>query len=371
MTEVERKKSPHFVLRMFFLLNVLNSCVLIGAYLATHISPNSFYYLAYLGLSYPIWLTIEILFIIFWLVFKRRYIWLSIFTILIGFNHLRHFISISLSQTELKAKVKLVSYNVHIFNLYDLENRERKRDEIFAFLKEEDAGIYCFQEFYHQEENTSFQTKDLMLDLLNTPYYHERYTHEMSRKRYFGVATFSKYPIINKGEISFENDPNNFCIFSDIVCDIDTIRVFNAHIGSIRLQSDDYQFFEENNQSDFDQNNEAGLRILRRLKIGFEKRTPQALKIAEEIKKSPYPVVLCGDMNDTPISYCYRQFSRLLEDAFVTAGNGIGTTYIGVVPSNRIDYIFYSDDFKAANFTTHDLDCSDHKPISCEIGFEE
>ena len=365
---MDQKSRPGIVLKLFLLANILNSLALIGAYLATHISPNSFVYFSYFGLSYPIWLGLALLFIIFWIIFHRKYVWLSVITIFLGFSHLSHFYAINFSETPLMDKVKVISYNVRIFNLYDLDNRVSKRNEVFDFLKEEDAGIYCFQEFYHQEGNGNFVTRDSMVKLLETPFYHERYTHELTNQRYFGVATFSKYPIINKGEIPFDNDPNNFCIYSDILVNTDTIRVFNAHIGSLRFQDDDYRFFNEDAPEDLYHNNETGQRILRRLKVGFEKRALQAEKIAIEIEKSPYPIILCGDMNDTPVSYCYRQFNRLLNDAFVASGNGIGTTYIGEVPSNRIDYIFYSDDFRSNNFQTHDLECSDHKPISCEIG---
>ena len=182
------------------------------------------------------------------------------------------------------------------------------------------------------------------------------------------MATFSKFPIISKGEIPFDNDPNNFCIYSDLVKGEDTIRVFNAHIGSIRLQDDDYRFFDESIGDDQYRNNEVGQRILMRLKVAYEKRAIQAEKVANALQDSPYPVVLCGDLNDTPVSYCYRQFNSILKDAFVQSGNGIGKTYIGVVPSNRIDYIFYSDDFKSAHFETHALDCSYHRPITCELG---
>lgn len=364
----EEKPKLGIALRLFLWANILNSLALLAAYLATHISPNSFLYFSYFGLAYPIWLSIGLFFIVFWFIFRRKLIWISILTILVGFNHLRHFFAINISDGSIKQKVEVLSYNLHIFNLYDLEGRVANRNAIFSFLKAEDAGIYCFQEFYHQEGSTNFVTKDSMVELLNTPYYHERYTHELTNKRYFGVATFSKYPIINEGEIPFENDPNNFCIYSDIVTAFDTIRVFNAHIGSIRFQDDDYRFFNEDASEDLYYSNAVGQRILKRLKVGFEKRALQAEKIASEVQKSPYPVILCGDLNDTPVSYCYRQFNHLLDDAFVKSGNGIGTTYIGEVPSNRIDYIFYSEKFKSAEFTTHNVDYSDHKPISCIIG---
>ena len=72
-------------------------------------------------------------------------------------------------------------------------------------------------------------------------------------------------------------------------------------------------------------------------------------------------------MNDTPVSYAYRQFSSKLVDGFVESGNGVGTTYIGEMPSNRIDYIFHSKQIRGDNFRTYQVDYSDHKPISFEF----
>ncbi len=341
---------------------------MIGAYLATHISPNDLPYIYFLGLGYPVLLGLTGFFIVFWLFFRRKYIWFNLIVIILGWNHLNDFYAYQLVEKSVNANsLKILSYNVKIFNLYDIKNREKKRDGIFSFLRNEDPDIVCFQEFYHQKNATSFVTKDLLLQQLNHPYYQERYTHKMNGDKYFGVATFSKYRIINRGEIAFENDMNNFCIYSDIVKGNDTIRVFNAHIGSIRLQNEDYAFFENEDESNLYKKNQDGKRILSRLKVAYEKRALQIEKIQKEIIKSSYKTVLCGDLNDTPVSYCYRLLESVLSDAFIDAGEGIGTTYIGKVPSNRIDYIFHSDDMEAVNFTTHNLNYSDHKPISSII----
>lgn len=340
---------------------------LFGAYIGTHISPNSFVYFAFLGLSFSIWFYGALGFLVFWFFFKPKWMLVSAITLLIGLNHARHFIAVTLIQPKLENSIKVMSFNVKIFNLYDLENRIEKRNGAFTFLKEEDPSIACFQEFYHHEGGTSFVTKDSMVKLLEMDYYHERYTHDLSDKRYFGVATFSKFPIVNKGEIAFENDANNFCIYSDIVVEMDTVRVFNAHIGSIRFQPDDYAVFDENAPEDSYPDEDAEKRIIKRLIIAFEKRAVQVEAVAKEIEASPYPVVFCGDLNDTPVSYSYRQFNRLLNDAFVESGNGIGATYQGIMPANRIDYIFHSASIQSSQFTTHDVDFSDHRPISCEI----
>ncbi|MBI3134999.1 MAG: endonuclease/exonuclease/phosphatase family protein [Bacteroidetes bacterium] len=367
MKASENSNRPGIVLRLLLWLNILVSCAMLGAYLGTHVSPQSFVYFAFLGLSYPIWLILTCCFLIFWFFTRRTWMLIPALTLLIGFNHLRHFFAITLIQPELLQPVKVMSFNVKIFNLYDLEHRVEKRNGVFSFLKAENPGIICFQEFYHQEGGTGFVTRDSMTDLLDMNYYHERYTHEMTDKKYFGVATFSKYPIVNKGEIPFSNDKNNFCIYSDILVNGDTLRVFNAHIGSIRFQQEDYQVFDENAPEDVYVDTDDEERILKRLKIAFEKRALQAETIAAEIEKSPYPVIFCGDLNDTPVSYCYRQFNQFLNDAFVESGNGTGASYIGEMPSNRIDYIFHSPEIVSSGFTTHDVSFSDHRPVSCEI----
>jgi endonuclease/exonuclease/phosphatase family metal-dependent hydrolase len=366
----EKNKGLGLFLKLMLLLNVLNSVALIAAYLATHISPNTFIYFSFFGLTFPVWLTVEVVFIVFWLMFRRRFILISLITLMIGFNHVRNFITFNFLDEDITAPLKVLSYNVKIFNLYDTENRVALRDANFQFLKEEDAGVYCFQEFYHQDASGSneFVTKDNLVKLLNTPFHHERYTHEMSNKRYFGVATFSKHPIINKGEIGFDNDDNNFCIYSDIVIEQDTFRVFNGHLGSIRFQNDDYKFFGDELDKDKYVNEEAGQRIVKLLSNAFKKRATQAEVVAKYIAASPYPTIFCGDINDTPVSYAYTQFTNQLSDAFVNAGNGIGQTYIGKIPSNRIDYILYGPELKAKNFITHAVNFSDHKPITCEIG---
>lgn len=352
--------------RILIWVNYLVAFLLIGSYIATHISPESLPYLAFLGLGYPVLLLLAILFVLLWFFKRKKLMLISVVAIALGFSHLRHFIGITFWQADLSEPVKVMSYNVRIFDFFNLEGRIENRNRIFDFLKGENPDIICFQEFFHQERSSDFETRDSLIELLEFPYLHEHYTHNMALSRYFGLATFSKYPIISKGEISFENDDNNYCIYSDIVIRQDTIRVFNGHIGSIRFQNDDYDFFGEEGRGRYI-DRDAGQQILSRLKLAFEKRAVQARRICEFVEASPYPVVLCMDMNDTPVSYAYRRFSRLLTDAFVRSGNGLGNTYVGKMPSNRIDYIFHADELRSANFVTHDVEYSDHRPVSCEI----
>ncbi|MFK8037218.1 MAG: endonuclease/exonuclease/phosphatase family protein [Crocinitomicaceae bacterium] len=365
------KKSAHFFLKFLFFFNVIIGLGLLGAYLSTHFSPNTIPYIYYLGLGYPVLIGLTIAFLCFWLVFRRRYIWFNLIIIIVGWNHLNHFFAFNISSNAPTANsIKVLSYNVRIFDLYNKkEKRKSSRDGIFNFLSKESSDITCFQEFYHQDGSTEFVTRDTLLKILRTPFFQERYTHKMLGNKYFGLATFSKYPIVSSGEIGFDNDPNNFCIYSDIKRGEDTFRVYNAHLGSIRLQDKDYAFFGDQETGKIYQRNEEEQMILTRLKLAYEKRAVQIEKVTDHVNGSPYPVIFCGDVNDTPVSYCYRQLNKSMNDAFVHSGNGIGTTYIGKIPSNRIDYIFYTDPFSASQFKTHDVAFSDHKPISTVINF--
>jgi endonuclease/exonuclease/phosphatase family metal-dependent hydrolase len=146
----------------------------------------------------------------------------------------------------------------------------------------------------------------------------------------------------------------------------DTVRIFNIHLHSYGFNPVDYSIIDSGMVSierDFQEAREMGSK----LKTGFQVRARQAVIISEYVQKSPHPVILCGDLNDPPVSYSYQQVKKGLEDAFVSSGKGVGRTYIGKLPSFRIDYIFYSNAFDAYNFQTHLFRQSDHLPVSCGL----
>jgi endonuclease/exonuclease/phosphatase family metal-dependent hydrolase len=105
--------------------------------------------------------------------------------------------------------------------------------------------------------------------------------------------------------------------------------------------------------------------IASKLKSAFQTRAGQVREIKNIIDKTPYRVIICGDFNDTPVSYSYQKLRGDFNDAFVSSGSGFGRTYIGKLPSFRIDNIFHSDNFKSYNFQAYDFRASDHLPVSC------
>jgi endonuclease/exonuclease/phosphatase family metal-dependent hydrolase len=374
-----KSKRKSFLGKLILFLNILFVFALLIIYLSARVSPQVFWPLAFPGLFYPFILIINIGFVFIWILRRKFYFLISLVVVLAGYSHLTSFISYSRAKKQLPetgVNLHVLSYNVRVFDLYNYGPRWElnftERNNIFRFLKEKDFDIICFQEFVH-DKTGAFKTLDTIPRFLRARYSHTGYTRESRGLNYFGLATFSSYPIINRSIIKFPTRAGNLCIYSDIKIGNDTIRVYNVHFESIGLSPEDYLFVENmiNVEQITDRQilKDGGLQILRRMKNAYEQRAIQVNLVAESIANSPYPVILAGDFNDIPTSYAYRVMIRNLNDAF-KSGKGIGQTYIGVLPGFRIDYILHSDEFVSHNFVTGDQKYSDHYPISVWLNFD-
>lgn len=338
-------------------LNVLVVLALFFSYLSVFISPEKWWVPSFFGLAYPVFLGINLFFILLWLILSPRYSLFSFIAILMGWGILTRFIQFKGNEID-NADIKVLSYNVKHF--YGDENQTQKQtaDEIKAFLKKQRPDIICLQEV-RIRKNSIFNLAETVeeFDFVN----HYQYARSSST---YGSVTLTRYPVINMGEIRFE-DSRNISIFTDILIDSDTVRVFNIHLQSFQIDPRNYPFIEsgvENEQDLYDMRDMGS-----HFKHGFQQRAKQVETIREYIEKSPYHVLVCGDFNDTPASYSYQQISKGLNDAFVRSGSGVGRTYVGKLPSFRIDYIFHSSGFESYNFKTYDYRNSDHLPISCSL----
>lgn len=358
---------------LFKLLTVICLLGLLLAYLTPFVHPNTLKILPFFGLAYPIILLFSLLFLVLWIIVRSRMSLLILFVLIIGGK--LHFRMIALGsdpdeQPVETEQLNILSYNVRLFDLYTStnENRTVNRDKIFTYLKEINPDILCFQEFYHQDKPTKFITRDSIIQFLEIRDYHERYAHKFRGRQNFGVTILSKHPIISKGDLNFETQSEkdfNYCIFADIVKGEDTFRIYNVHLQSIRLQNDDYNLFEQGSTKAADKS--TVLLLVDKLLIAYPKRAQQARRVMEHVVTSPYPTIVCGDFNDTPMSYTYHQFNKKLIDAYRNTSTGIGATYAGRVPAGRIDYIFHSKDLESAGFIIQKEAYSDHRAISTRI----
>jgi endonuclease/exonuclease/phosphatase family metal-dependent hydrolase len=356
-----------FWLRFFTVLCLLSLGL---AYITPFTHPKTQFFIPFFGLAYPIILGITFLFLILWIVLKSKWAWVVLGSLIIGGN--LHFRMIAIGANEelpTENHLHLMSYNVRLFDVYNpkLSNAIKTRNKIFKYIKEENPDVICFQEFYQKDKPTDFKTRDTIMKFMKFRDYHERSAHKNYSRQNFGIYLFSKYPIIAKGDVIFDTQSEkdfNYCIFVDVIKNKDTFRIYNAHLQSIKLQGDYYTKKDPLNNIA----SKSTIRlILEKLQLAYPKRAEQAKIIMKHIENSPYPTIVCGDFNDTPMSYTYQQFNAGLTDAFRNCGSGIGSTYVGRIPAGRIDYIFHTDDLNSSQFRIQEKALSDHRAVSCKI----
>jgi endonuclease/exonuclease/phosphatase family metal-dependent hydrolase len=326
--------------------------------------------MAFMGLATPYLLLINLLFLLFWAFIGNSRFVLSLFVLLLGYSTIPSYIQTNFKQAKpTKNEIKVTSFNVRVFDLYMWSKEKSTRNQMFDFLKKEDPDVLCLQEFFHTENNNKydFKTLDTLIQFLSAKNYHAHYTLTLRKTDHWGIITFSKYPIVNKGVVNFQEQSDNVSIFTDIKKDNQIIRIYNAHLASIKLDKHDYKAMQEVNKNDYSKDFSQEINMLSKIKKGFLRRANQADSIQKHINQSPHPIIFCGDFNDTPSSYVYKTIKGKKKDAFMESGNGLGRTYIGDFPSFRIDYILYDQKFTSRKYRTHDVKLSDHHPISTYI----
>lgn len=354
--------------KFMVVVNIFFICLLLLSYLSLFISPAKFWPVAFAGLAYPVFLIFNLFFVLFWLVFLKKYFLLSLITILLGYNQIKTFINFSGSDRKLsfEKSIKLMSYNVRLFDLYNWHNESgrKTREAIFDLIKTESPDFLCIQEYYSGAgKNADFS--DTICDKTGYKYKYIELINKENAKLPYGLAIFSKYPIIGTKKLQFSNSNVNFCQSCDVIIGADTVRVMNLHLESIKFGKEDYNFVSEmtNTPSNNDNLKKGTRLILSKMKNAYQRRAAQIETVATYIKSSPYPVLMAGDFNDTPVSYSYRQIDNVLDDSFVDAGKGLGQTHTQLLPLLRIDFIFHSIAFKAIEHRTIDKDYSDHFPV--------
>ncbi|MFK5857119.1 MAG: endonuclease/exonuclease/phosphatase family protein [Bacteroidota bacterium] len=320
------------------------------------------------GLIYPILFFINFIFLLLWILTKSKLAFFPLLIILIGFGNIfdNYQMTVFNNTDNQPHQVKVLSYNVQNFK-YELATHSysENKEDIVDFLIVNKPDIVCLQE-YHSMANLFYQPlKDIRDSLNATTYYYESYFNRKNNQL-SGLVIFTKYKVVNKGKLKFDGS-RTFSIYNDVIINMDTIRVFNVHLASTKLEPEDIDFVVNPEVEDRKALKNRSVEIYYKLAQAYQLREKQLKVLLKEIESTSYEIILCGDFNDAPSSWVYHQLTDKLDDSFVKKGMGISRTYAGPLPFLRIDYILTGRGFNTVGFTRHDIKKSDHYPISSII----
>lgn len=364
---------------VMIILNTFAALSLLLSYLCILIHPVTIWWIGLFGLAYLHLLALNFCFIVFWVfTSKIKLFVISMATILIGWpligRNIQIFENFILEEEIQNKNLKVISFNVQGFAQREKIQHNGEILNMFDFFRETDADLICMQEFATYSWRDGLNKEVVIKHLEKTPYNHiELTTNGPTGDHYkFGIATFSKYPIIRK-KLIYTDSTTNACIYSDLLIGYDTVRVFNIHLKSVNFQHDEKILLYKMLKTDYGKSDVHAVKsIIRQLSLSSFERAKQVEILCSYVEQSPYPVIICGDFNDPPTSYSYQKVRGNLKDAFVEAGSGLSTTFnIGRKASLRIDFIMYSDVFRAYNYESPRVHISDHFPVICRLVKQE
>ena len=346
---------------------------LVGCY-SSWFDPTYFWFIGLLTLASFYLCLLLIGFFFFWLFTKPALMLISIISFLLAWQPMKHLVKLRLSNdfsfNKQPGQLRVMSWNVEHFDILEHKTHPEGKDEMIRLINLYNPDIACFQEMVGSDSiEQAINYIPYFLRQLNMADYFYSYNRKLDfdNNHHFGVITFSKYPIVFKKTVSYPpNDYNSIFQYIDILKENDTFRVFNLHLQSLKFSNRNLQYIDDPSIKD-EQDLENSKNIISKFKKGFLKREIQSNRIKEEINKSPYPVIVCGDFNDVPNSYSYNTIGKGLHNAFAEKGTGIGRTYNGISPTLRIDNIFADTRFSITQYIRIQKKLSDHFPIIADM----
>lgn len=381
-----------------FPATVVLGLVLMVSGLVPSISPATNSWLPLLGLAFPVLFLLMVLAFLYWLIQRK---WRSLFALsclLLNLGPASLYVQwndVTAERSEAEDKesaldvemnmgsqrLKIISYNAQLFGLYQDEtsvgivNTEYMpaMDSFLRVLKAEQADVVCLQEVYAKSGGLKALSRFLKAE--GGYDYSQSYT--LNQERPYGMIVLSKYKIKRWQPISLGPQTGNMAMWVDIELASRSdshrnarIRIYNLHLQSFRFAKQDYAVMQkQTEQQEIDIEGSKG--IISRLRMGYGRRAEQVSIVKGSMIACDFPKIICGDFNDIPVSYTYRQLSAGMKDAFGEAGRGIETTYKGSMPSFRIDYILYDNPMRAIRYRSIEEVPSDHKLITAELQIGE
>lgn len=324
---------------------------------AAYISPAVFAFPAFINLFLPILLIINFVLLIYWIVRKSRWAFVPVISILLHFNYILSVFQFNVRPDSSDEKnIRIATYNVGSFRSWEKKDTQL---EIAQYIHDQHTDIVCFQEY----KSIPGLPEEKLSELMDLPYHAISYLGQYGYASY-GAAIFSRYPVVAYQKIDIPSETND-AMWADLKIGNDTVRVFNCHLQTTNFSRNQKHLRQQLQDRDF--NPKIIFSIYSGLKQSFRQRAAQAEIVRLQIDQSPYPVIVCGDFNDPPLSYTYHTIKGKLTDSFRESGQGYGYTFRGIRKMLRIDFILYSPSFKGLQYQSPLKYWSDHKPVFTDL----
>lgn len=353
---------------LLIFINILAVIGLVIVKIGSYTNPNSWLFPSYFSFFLFPLAAINLIFLLFWIFVKKWWFILPLISLIVFFNLISSSFPLNFSKPKIddaNKMIKILSYNTMASQSLKAFNIKTKND-VMQYILKQNADIVCLQEFAVSSDNTQFNEKEFEKLFSKYPYKHIKY--KINRwNRHQGLATLSKYPIINKQDVKYQSRIN-MSIYTDILVGKDTIRVINNHLESNRITAQDMkQTAELRENFNSDKFTDMTKYFSEKISLAAKVRAVQADSIANIRKNTHYKLIICGDFNDVPSSYTYSTVKGNLNDAFCKTQTGLGWTYNRSYFRFRIDYILYDNSFSSDNYKRGNLKASDHYPIQTNL----
>lgn len=353
---------------MKYIRSLLRYCIVIANLLigagflfsaySPYISPVDHPVQACMGLVFPIFLLLNLCFLLFWLFVKISHALIPISFLLLGWNSLTTYFAIGSTKEAQGTPIKLLTYNIQ-GKIVNSKTEKIANNPILHYLEESNADIICLQEFVPKSKRELNKVESML-----SKYPYKEYTHLKSGN---GLACFSRFPILSTQQIPYESWSNGSVMYH-IKVGKDTLLLVNNHLESNKMNSHDKEIYNKMlARVDKDSVKNSSKLLLHKLAEAVAIRAPQADSVAQAIRQNRTKYILvCGDFNDSPLSYAHHTISNGLNDAYAEAGFGPGITYNQSHMYFRIDHIFTSPAFRILQCKVdRSIRESDHYPMWC------
>ena len=357
------KQVKHYTIQLMAGANIATVVMMLLVGYSDRLNPATHPLLSTLGMAFPFFVVANLLFLFFWLTFKWTKVWIPIVGFFLAYIPIHIYMPFHIPQELPDSTFKLVSYNVCGYGgNFKYENGfETVRD----YLRDEQADIVCLQ-----EDNDTWR-RNVFKEYEKIFAYNDTAVLCKSELSFNALGIHTRFPIVRRERIDYHSVVNNGSVAWWLKVGKDTLIVINNHFEGCHLNQTDREQYRQMLKGELvrDSVRKESKLLMVKLAEANAKRSVQIDRVCEYVRAhAGYPIIVCGDFNDNPLSYSCHAMSQMLKDCYVETGRGIGLSFNQKAFLFRIDHVFCSENIQPFNCKVDSkMDASDHYPISCRL----